>query len=286
MSNSFPASRLAARDDLFTSLGLLAAPILRAAADLGTDPSSIPFLRSQFRKDYNEFVKKVEAYGKVGATEFQDEWLRVRNVAWELHNMLTVLEQVPRRGDDLTRVENIIASIRSVIHSIPMQDPDMILPAASPFMTYLTLRAHCAGARNRVDLFDPYLNQTPFHRYLCVIDAAVPITLVTSDAVMVIGANNLPAGRRRDRILAVSELLAAERPTSYRFLVAAGIHDRHLRIDDQIFHLGGSVKDAGRSAAYTIAKLDNTTSNHAALDALISSAEEWFGRSVGLHRRS
>ena len=285
MANSFAASRLAARDDLFTSVGLLAGPILRAAADPATDPSTIPFIRSQFRKDYDEFVKKLSAYGRVGDTEFQDEWLRVRNVAWELHDVLTVLEKVPRAPNALHRVEAVVASIRNAIHSIPMQDPDTILPAASPFMTYLTLRAHCSGARDRVDLFDPYLDEAPFHRYLGAVGTTVPITVVTSSTAMAISTTNSSAARRRSRILAVSELLAAERPTSYRFLVAATIHDRHIRLDDTILHLGGSVKDAGRTADYTIGKLDGTAANQAALDAIISTADEWFGPSNPVHRR-
>jgi hypothetical protein len=192
----------------------------------------------------------------------------------------------PIRGDALQRIDDVVVSIRAAIDAIPMSDPVTILPAATPFTTYLTLRAHCASARTRLELFDPYLDATPFHRYLSDVECGVSIAVVTSSDCLGAQGGSNRAIARRDRIVAVSELFAEERPTHYRLLAASDLHDRYMRIDDQIFQLGGSVKDAARRAEYTIGKLDATAANHDALDQMIDRAEAWYGPGMSSHRRT
>jgi hypothetical protein len=151
------------------------------------------------------------------------------------------------------------------------------------------LAARAVGGKGRLiflySLFDPYLSADVFHRYLRNLWDTTSITVVTNEKIMV-APQGPQAVQRRDQIVAVSELLALERPTLYRFYVTAQQHDRHLRADDSILHLGGSVKDASKTAPYTISTLDATQSNHSFLDRLISSATEWFGPNVTTHRRA
>ena len=90
---------------------------------------------------------------------------------------------------------------------------------------------------------------------------------------------------RRDRIVAVSELLAKQYPGRYQFCVSSEQHDRHIRVDDEVLHLGGSPKDAAKADYFTISNLDPVQSNHAFLDGIISRATEWFGPSTPTHRR-
>src|SRR3954464_1564953 len=89
---------------------------------------------------------------------------------------------------------------------------------------------------------------------------------------------------RRDQIVPVSELLSIERPHSYQFRVTQQQHDRHMRIDNDIFHLGSSFNSAAKKAPYTISKLDPIQSNHAFLDDVINKATKWFGPSTTTHR--
>src|SRR5205085_11383292 len=120
-----------------------------------------------------------------------------------------------------------------------------------------------------------------FHRYLPDVSSLAMLTVVTHEKVML--RSDI---KRRDAIVAVSELIAIERQGQYRFLVTSHQHDRHFRADDTILHLGGSVAHAGFGAPYTLSRLDPTQSNHAALDAIIAGATEWYGPNVTTHRKS
>jgi hypothetical protein len=92
--------------------------------------------------------------------------------------------------------------------------------------------------------------------------------------------------RNISRIVAISELLAAEYPDRYEFRVSNEQHDRHIRVDKEILHLGGSSKDAAKADYFTISKLDSIQSNDAFLDGIITKAIEWYGATVRPHRRS
>jgi hypothetical protein len=43
-------------------------------------------------------------------------------------------------------------------------------------------------------------------------------------------------------------------------------------VDDEVFHLGGSVKDAARRSPYTIARMEPEEALSAMLDALVAEA--------------
>lgn len=167
--------------------------------------------------------------------------------------------------------------VKNAIRDVPCDDPDTIFSGASPFQTYRHLRAICSIATTRVELFDPYLGPEVFHLYLADCDEGVKITVVTSQKIM-------DSVGRSYHIVAVSKLLAAERPDSYRLLVTTQQHDRHLRVDDKIYHLGGSVKDLDKPRPYTLANLDTTEPNEKILDDVIAKSEEWFGPTTPEHR--
>ncbi|MBL4850824.1 MAG: hypothetical protein JKY90_00870 [Gammaproteobacteria bacterium] len=170
----------------------------------------------------------------------------------------------------------------NAIKLIPADDPDTILPGGSPFQAYLRIRALCAGAISQVEIFDPWLDAQIYHLYVCEIGKEVAITVVTSKEIM----EDNKYKTRRARIDAVSSLLAAERPDTYKFIVTSEQHDRHLRVDGKILHLGGSLKDASKKAPYTITGLGSTQSNNQFLDSVIELGDEWFGPSTNTHSTS
>jgi len=277
-------SRVEDRDELLTSLGLLVDPIRRLIFGTEEPNPMIPYIRSQFRQDLVDFRQQATSYCRPGKHDFGVELDTILSGSKRFSDLLAEIEHPELREGAQKKFAQYLSSVQAAIRRVPCDDTGVILPAESPLKTYLRLRAVCVGATTRLDLFDPYLSADAFHRYLCDIGDKTSITVVTSEKAVL-----TPRSRRdvqsRDQIVAVSELLALERPTLYRFYVTSQQHDRHLRADDLILHLGGSVKDASRNDPYTISTLDATQSNHSVLDSLISSATEWFGPNVTTHRR-
>jgi hypothetical protein len=111
------------------------------------------------------------------------------------------------------------------------------------------------------------------------------VSVVTDARAMLPSANDSRAIHRRDRIVSVSTLFAEQRPESYRLLVVDKLHDRHLLVDTKIYHLGGSVKDAARTAAYSLTEMEATLSVQAALESQLASATPWYPDARGEHRR-
>jgi len=168
--------------------------------------------------------------------------------------------------------------LEAAVLDIPADDPDVMLPPESPFQTYLRLLAICGVTTTRLQLFDPYLDAEVFDRYLPDVGKGVEITLVTDVA-------NMRTVRRRDRIVAISELIALERPTTYRLLEAPSLHDRKIRSDDKIFDLGGSMKDASKKDFYTITSTDGNSGLQATLDQIIAASYAWYQPGMTMHRR-
>jgi hypothetical protein len=182
----------------------------------------------------------------------------------------------------LTEIRDVFPSLllesEEALRDVPADDPDVILPPTSPFQTYMRLLAICGMTATRLDLFDPYLDAEVFDRYLPDVGKAVEITLVTA-------SKNMRDARRRGRIVAISELVALERPAQYRLLEAQSLHDRHLRADDKIFHLGGSAKDASTKDFYTITGTDGNQTLHSTLDGIVAGSNPWYRPGMPGHRR-
>lgn len=192
------------------------------------------------------------------------------------------LEHPEIRAEASKCLKEALQQTRDRIARVPIDPPSEILQA-SPFQTYVRLRELIGSAVGRVEVFDPYLDDVVYHRYLSGVDGSVNIVVVTTSENLGVGGTTKRALARRDRIVSVSEILAAERPSSYRLLAASGFHDRHLRIDGSVLHLGGSLKDASRSDPFTISAL--ATDSAALLDQLVATADEWFGPTSSVHRR-
>lgn len=75
-------------------------------------------------------------------------------------------------------------------------------------------------------------------------------------------------------VLPVARLAAGEF-ADFQLLEAqpANLHDRHLRIDDTVFFLGTSIKDAGTQPT-TFSPTDSSASGHAILDSIIAAGTQ------------
>jgi hypothetical protein len=284
-------NRIEQRDELLTGLGLLIDPIRRLVFGDSDPAPQIPYVRSQFQQDFEAFRDEAVEFFRPAKHRFESELDTILRGTKHFSDFLGMLKYPELLSEARGKFPLHLKMVQEAIRSVPCDQRDAILPANSPFKTYFKLRSICSSAASRLDLFDPYLGPEAFHRYLSWCDENVFITVVTSEKLMVPALASSSAKNRRnrivrDRIVAVSELLAAERPTKYRFLVTAKQHDRHLRADQSIFHLGGSIKDASREAPYTLSALDATQPNHRFLDEVIAQAVEWFGPNVRSHRTS
>jgi hypothetical protein len=276
-------SRIEQREDLIYSLATLVDPIKRLIASGEDFLPQVPFVRSQFLKEALIFRNQVEAFCVVGGLTFSteiDEILRTLSGFSGIFDMVRNPDNWGAKAQEafVRRLEHT----KYLIRSVPCDDPDEILPAASPFQSYHRLRPIFASVGTRLHLFDPYLDASVYHRYLAEVPDNVPIVVVTGEDNMT--ASGKRNTRRRREIVVVSELFAAERPTTYRLLVSSALHDRHVRADSTIYHLGGSIKDAGAKAPFTLSKQSSPMTD-ASLDVIVASAVEWFGPGTPTHRR-
>lgn len=241
-------SRIEERDGLLTSIGLLVDPIRRLVFSDADPRPLIPFVRSQFYQDLALFREEVIRFCRPSTHRFEHELdaiLRETNHFVGFFGTIQYPENVPEARN---RFPQQLKELQKAIRAVPCDDPGTILPAQSPYSTYRQLRALCQGAAQRLELFDPYLDSDTFHRYLPTIVDAVRVTIVTTGDIMNLSHTaSVKDAIRRDRIVSVSELLALEFPDQYQFRVSSEQHDRHIRVDDTIFHLGGSAKDAAKT---------------------------------------
>jgi hypothetical protein len=206
---------------------------------------------------YPEFEKELSAVGQAAAIAPYDGCI--------------VLEILPRSHANLVRL----------VESIPIVPDYPIFEAETPFSCYGFLRNWCLLSSVRIDIFDRYPNHTIFHRYLYEAAANAVVTIVT------LPSNEQHNKKDQDRygqFLDVSRLYALERgPNKYRLVTLPGsdFHDRWLRCDDQIFALGGSLKDLDQR--FTISRVDPTQDNMRKVDGAMASGIEVFGPSHTSH---
>jgi hypothetical protein len=246
----------------------------------------LPYVRAQFGKDLAKFQAELSEFCTDGQHRFETEYHKARRASNRFSAIFDQVQQGVAADHVVNAFDAAMQATMTAIREIPADDDDLIIPAGSPFSAFLHIRALCASAVSRLDLFDPYLDSDSFHRYLAEASGSAVVTVVTDVHTMEPTSGNTRGLQRRDRIIAVSTVLAEQRPDHYRLLVVRALHDRHLRIDDRIYHLGGSVKDAGRSAAYSVTEMDPTPAIHGSLDAEISNAQRWFPDAQGEHRRA
>ena len=246
--------------------------------------SQLSSVRAAFQHNFHNFIiGPLEAFGTVNGVAFSREKQRIVE---QLHTTVQNIEamSISSTAEGIQRIGNMIEDrlsvVKHTVRSIPCDVPGFILDANTPFQAYRRLHAIVQGAETQVDLFDPYLDGDVYHRYLDDVDANVKITVVMSKDI------TLPNhAKRLARIVSISKLFAAERPTTYR-LLAADIHDRHLRADNKVFHLGGSAKDMAAKNPYTVSNVEAASAIGASLDAIITGGEEWFGPTTTIHRTS
>lgn len=159
------------------------------------------------------------------------------------NQMVSFRDDTEKLRDELTKLrETVIVSILS----IPCELDSEVLEAGSPFIAFIKIRSICETANRELIFVDPYMGQGAVRRYFHGIPEQVAVTVITKQR----GSDEF-----RD-FLDVSKLYADERGQSkYHLMYHPDLHDRYLKCDDTVYHLGGSLKDAGRKSGYTVSKI-------------------------------
>lgn len=261
--------------ELIYKLGLLLRPI----QDLIDYPDrQTPQTRSRacakFASDLTSYHQSVRTFTRSEPGHLYDyEWNTIHNCLTRFGNELNGKRD---QTDELQEsVETVRTEATRLILSIPTEIDTEVLEAHSPFQAYCKLKVFCEATKQKLIWADPYMAAGLFHRYLNELPDSVEVVLVTKER------NNSP---EYQSFLDISRLYANERGSSkYRLVVEPTNHDRWMRCDDQIYHLGGSAKDAGKRSDFTITKLDTTPENIQKLDTLTASGTELFGPTTPAH---
>jgi len=261
-------SRLEERDQLLTMLGMLIRPIADLL-DSSLPSDAIRHVRGRFRAEYPDFMQEVAKVCRPSEQlHYDQEFNIVKRAAWRLDDVLQALLSGKPCDNVKASFDDVVAATSRFIREIPTDDPSSILPPASPFSAYKTIRALCSSAMSRLELFDPYADADTLVRYLSEPNPVVAVRLITNSRVL-----STQDDMRSMSLKSTSVLLKRERGDRYSLLINDSFHDRHLRVDDKVFHLGGSVKDAAHRSPYTIVRMEPEEASSAMLDALVAEAQ-------------
>lgn len=190
------------------------------------------------------------------------------DIVREVHNLFYELPELAKDHDDAARQATLAQKYQrcrnialAAIDQVPIEWVARIHESRTPFSVYLRIRDAVATAKRRVHYFDRYLDRTFFDIYLRELDRALEVRLITTKGDSKYGVTN---------VLPLSRLVAGEF-ADYRLIetTAAELHDRNLRVDDHVFFLGTSAKNAGVQPT-NFAPADNTPSGQAVLDQIVS----------------
>jgi hypothetical protein len=165
------------------------------------------------------------------------------------------------RGRIEDEVKNAREKFLEYIDRIPIEWEPVVFEANTPFTSYLRIKESIHSVRQRLHYFDRYLKPDFFELFLASVDRTVETRLVTT------------AGDKRygvASVIAISKL-ARQEFANFKLIEVAPtvLHDRNLRVDDQIFNLGPGVDRAGM-ALTNFGLSDSSKEAHRQFDQIIS----------------
>lgn len=200
---------------------------------------------------------------------FSQEYRDISHVPERCRGVLTEVVNDPAHENDPNRVkervENEVGRAREkffeYIDRIPIEWEPVVFEANTPYTSYLRIKESIVTVKHRLDYFDRYLKPDFFELFLASVDNTVPIRLVTT-------AGN--AGFGVAGVAAVSNLVR-QQFADYQLIEVdhTDLHDRNLRVDDQIFSLGPGVDRAGM-ALTNFGPSDSSGEAHNAFDRIIA----------------
>lgn len=150
-----------------------------------------------------------------------------------------------------------------------MSSPDTLC-----YTAFVKIRSICETASQQLVFVDPYMGQGTVRRYFHGIPEQVTVTVITKKR----------CGDEFSDFLDASKLFADERgPSRYCLMYHPDLHDRYLKCDETVYHLGGSLKDAGRKSGYTVSKIRVASDGETEVLKLLGESTEQFGPNKANH---
>lgn len=255
------------RATLLLKLGRLLAPVDELAEE--TQPPTNAEYRvvaASLGPDIDRWAREVGNFTTFGEAVFQQEYNDIVREPYNLRHQLSVLAH--RGGNGLDKQQSLKTMLSACkqltllsINLVPIEWTARLHESRTPFSVYLKSHDAISTAKRRVHYFDRYLDMEFFHLYMRGLDRNLEVRLVTTKGKANFGVTN---------VLPVSRLAAAEF-RDYKLIECqpADLHDRNLRIDDTVFFLGTSIKDAGTQPT-NFSPADSSLSGHAVLDGIIA----------------
>lgn len=159
------------------------------------------------------------------------------------------------------QVTDLRKNFLDCLNRVPIDWEPVIFQANTPFTAYLRIKEVLAVINERLHYFDRYLKPDFFDLFLRAVNRDVSVRLVTTAGSGDYGVHS---------IMAVS-LLACQEFSDYQLVEveASKMHDRNLRIDNQIFSLGPGVGRAGMVLT-NFGPSDNSSAAHRAFDKIVA----------------
>ena len=235
------------RDQLIYEFGILVQPfedLTRADQPPSLSDYRIAIAKvqagdSQWRQQVKQFT--TFANDIVFNQEYQD----ISHVPERFWSRLRELINDPELQKDLSQLNNRFRQKLSntkrtffeYIDHIPIAWEPVVFEANTPFTSYLRIRESIAVVNRRLHYFDRYLKADFFHLFLRSVRSTVSVRLVTTAGTANYGING---------VTPISNLVR-QQFSDYQLIEVAPreLHDRNLRIDDQIFSLGPGVDRTG-----------------------------------------
>ena len=260
--------KAAERSTLILALGKILRPLYDLAEKVPA-PSQADFQLASARGivDCQRWNAQVSRFATIGGYPFG---ILVADITRGPHNLMHDLSQWAKSiEDDASRqrtlrdaMEQCQQQTLQAIDRVPIEWTSRLHEAKSPFSVYLDIRDAISTAKRRIHYFDRYLDLDFFHLHLRDISRTLEVRLVTTRGNARYGVFN---------VLHVSRRAAAEF-SNYQLIDCqpSELHDRNLRVDETVFVLGTSIKDAGTQPT-NFSLSDCTPTGHAVLDKIIAS---------------
>ncbi len=238
-------------------------------AERSTTPSEQEYrvLTARFEPDLCKWENEVSTFVTVGGVRFANEYDQIAATGRRFYKFLraNLLEAgtVESRQFRLREaISTFTTEVLRCIDHIPIEWEPRLAAAKTPFTTSMMIGDAISGARERLDYFDRYLDPDFFPLYLRRLDRSVAVRLVTTRGDTKYGVS---------AVRAIAQLAAQEfRSLQVVECKPADMHDRNLRVDHTVFHLGPSANAAGRYPT-NFNPADSSANGHQILDDLIAS---------------